>query len=54
MNVVIAVLLRHGLAAIGMTGVVSDDEMKQVAGAVVTLLMIAWSLWAKRHQIREA
>jgi hypothetical protein len=54
MNVVIQVIVRHALSAIGFTGVVSDDEMKQIAGAVVTLLMIAWSLWSKRQQIREA
>lgn len=53
MNVVISVLIRHGLAALGMTGVVSGDEVKLIAGAVTTLLMIGWSLFEKREAIRQ-
>lgn len=52
MNVIIQVLVRHGLGAIGFSGVLSDDEAKQIAGALVTLAMIGWSLWQKRDQIR--
>ena len=52
MNVIIQVLLRHGLSAIGFSGVLSDDEAKQIAGALVVLGMAVWSLWQKRDQIR--
>lgn len=52
MSVVISVVLRHFLAAVGVSGVVSDDEVKQIVGAVTTLVMVAWSLWSKRDEIR--
>lgn len=52
MNVIVQVLVRHGLSAIGFSGVISDDEAKQIAGALVTLAMFAWSLYQKRDQIR--
>lgn len=52
MNVVVSVVLRHFLAAVGVSGVVSDDEVKQIVGAVTTLVMILWSLWSKRDEIR--
>lgn len=54
MNVVIQVVVRHALTAIGFSGVLTDDEAKQFAGALVTLAMIAWSLYQKREQIRSA
>lgn len=51
MNVVISVVVRHFLAAVGAAGFVSGDEVKQIVGALTTLAMIAWSLWQKREQI---
>lgn len=54
MNVVISVVIRHFLAAVGVAGFVSGDEVKQITGALVTLAMIGWSLWQKREAIREA
>lgn len=54
MSVILSVLVRHGLTAVGFSGVISDDEAKQIAGAVTVLLMAAWSLWQKRDQIRGA
>lgn len=54
MNVVIQVILRHALSAIGFSGVISDDEAKQIAGAVTVLAMAAWSIYQKREQIRKA
>jgi hypothetical protein len=52
MNVVISVLIRHFLAAVGAAGFVSGDEVKAIAGALTTLAMIGWSLWQKREAIR--
>ena len=52
MNVIIGVVIRHFLGAVGATGIASDDEVKQIAGAVVTLGMIALSLYAKRREIK--
>lgn len=54
MNVILQVIVRHGLSAIGFSGVISDDETKQLVGAVVTIAMIAWSLFQKRDQIMGA
>jgi hypothetical protein len=54
MNVIVGVVIRHFLAAVGAAGVVSDDEVKQIVGAVVALLMVGWSLWQKREQIKTS
>ena len=54
MNVIVLVLIRHFLAAVGVSGVVSDDQLKQIVGAIVTLAMIGWSIWSKRQQIKES
>ena len=53
MNVIIGVVIRHFLGAVGATGIASDDEVKQIAGALVTLAMIALSLYAKRAEIKK-
>jgi hypothetical protein len=52
MNTIVSVLIRHFLAAVGVSGVVSQDEVQQIVGAIVTLAMIAWSIWSKREQIK--
>jgi hypothetical protein len=52
MNVVIGVLIRHFLGAVGATGIASDDEIKQVVGAIVTLTMIGLSLYSTRKEIK--
>ncbi len=44
MAVVIAKLLRHGLTLAGGAGLVSDNEVSQLAGAAATILGISWSL----------
>lgn len=53
MNVIVGVLIRHFLGAVGATGVASDDELKQIVGALVTLAMIALSIYQKRHEIKK-
>lgn len=52
MNVIVQVLVRHALGALGFSGVLSGDETKAIAGALTTLAVIAWSLYQKRDQIR--
>ena len=51
MNVIVSVVIRHFLAAVGVSGIVSDDQLKQIVGALVTLAMVGWSLYQKRDQI---
>jgi len=52
MNVIIGVLIRHFLGAVGATGIASDDDLKQIVGALVTLTMIGLSLYSKRKEIK--
>lgn len=41
-------ILRHGLGAAGVSAaLISEDEIKQVCGALVALGMVAWSIWQK-------
>lgn len=53
MTVVVA-LLRHLLTFAGGAGVLSDDQLAQVAGAVLTLGAVAWSVMDKRLAARTA
>ena len=54
MKVLVGILVRHSLGALGASGVViSDDQITQIAGAVTTLAMIAWSIWEKRQRIAD-
>ena len=54
MNVIVSVLIRHFLAAVGVSGLVSDDQLKQIVGGLVTLAMVGWSIYAKRHEIKAS
>ena len=44
MKRVIASLIRHALTFGGGAGVLSEDQIGQIAGAIVALVGIAWSL----------
>ena len=52
MIVVLQVVIRHLLSAIGASALVSDGDMQQIAGAVMTVCAIAWSLYQKREEIK--
>lgn len=53
MTVVVS-LLRHLLTFVGGAGVLSDDQLVQVAGALLTLGAVAWSVTDKRLAARAA
>jgi len=46
-------VLRHGLTALGAGGIVSNDDMTQVVGAVATAIGLAWSAWRKIQTARK-
>lgn len=46
---VVVIALRHVWPLIGAGGVLSDDQMKQIAGAVVLLGSVAYHAY-QRHQ----
>lgn len=54
MQVLIASLLRHALTAGGFAGIVSGDEIGQAAGAISTLIGLAWSVIPKLIAARRA
>lgn len=54
MQVVIASLLRHALTAGGFAGIVSGDDIGQAAGAISTLIGLAWSVIPKLVAARKA
>lgn len=54
MTAVIASLVRHLLTAGGLAGVLSSDEVGQVAGALSTLIGLAWALVPKLLAARRA
>jgi hypothetical protein len=44
---VIAAVIRHTLAAFGVAGAVSDDEISRLLGALAVVVSIGWSVWQK-------
>jgi hypothetical protein len=54
MAVIIGSLLRHGLTAAGLLGVVSGDDVNQAAGAIATLIGILWSVVPKVISMQAA
>lgn len=50
MNVIVLAIVRHLVAAAGATQMVNDDQMQQLAGGLVTLAMIGWSVWEKKRR----
>lgn len=49
MSVIVQAVVRHLVAAAGATQLVSQDQIQQIGGAIVTLLMIGWSVWDKKR-----
>jgi hypothetical protein len=51
-------LLRHGLTTAGgaltTQGLASSDEVNQLAGAVITIVGIVWSIFEKRARNKAA
>jgi hypothetical protein len=52
MNPNISSLLRHGLSALGgflvAKGLASADQVAEIAGATVTIIGAAWSIWKNK------
>ena len=40
-------ILRHALTAIGVGGVLTNDDITQVVGAAATVVGLSWSAWRK-------
>jgi hypothetical protein len=47
-------IVRHGLTAVGgyfvATGALDTETMETAIGAIVTLVGVAWSIWAKTKE----
>lgn len=54
MTAVIAGVVRHLLTAAGGAAILSGDEMNQAAGAIATLIGLAWSVIPKIVAARNA
>ena len=58
MNPNISSLLRHGLSALGgflvAKGLASADQIAEIAGAAVTLIGAAWSIWKNKQSAAAA
>lgn len=48
---VIALIIRHALTASGVVGVLSDNDIVQLAGAAATVLGLALSWLEKRNKV---
>jgi hypothetical protein len=52
MNPNVSSLIRHGLSALGgflvAKGLASADQVAEIAGATVTLIGAAWSIWKNK------
>lgn len=44
---IIALVLRHGLTAAGLSNLLNNDQLTQIAAALATVAGIAWSVWEK-------
>lgn len=47
---IIALIIRHGLTFFGGFGVLAQDDISQVAGALAALAGVAWSVYEKRKK----
>ena len=47
MGQLFSLLVRHGLTAVGLVGVVSPEEQTKIAGAIAMLVGVAWSIARK-------
>lgn len=61
MKTIILKVLRHGLTFVGGAGLVSDNEMEQIAGAVSAVVGVLWSVvpiiwerWQARQRQKDA
>lgn len=45
---VIALLIRHGVGALGGAGLMTGNQIEMAAGAVAVLGSVAWSVYQKR------
>lgn len=50
---IVLLVLRHGLTAFGLTGVLSNDELSQLVGALATAVGLLWSAWRKIQRARN-
>ena len=50
---IIGALVRHGLTGGGLVGVISEDEVKQLLGAIAALAGIVWSIWQKFQKSKD-
>lgn len=50
---IVGAIVRHALGALGAIGVVSDTEAEQLAGAIVVVISVGWSIYEK-YQARKA
>ena len=53
MNTLVVIALRHLAPLVGGAGVVSDDDVQQLAGALILIGSIAYHVW-QRHQGQKA
>jgi hypothetical protein len=51
---VLAAIVRHVLAAFGVAGAVSDDEISRLLGALAVIVSIGWSVWQKYQAAQAA
>jgi len=51
-NDIVLAILRHVMTFGGGAGLVSENELAQAAGAITTLLGVAWSIWQKRKSAK--
>jgi hypothetical protein len=45
---IIVAIIRHGLSALGVSGMYSEGDISQMAGALLVLASVAWSIYEKR------
>jgi hypothetical protein len=49
----LGLLIRHGLTlaagALGLNGIVNENELELVSAAVATVLAVLWSAWQKKR-----
>lgn len=46
----VALAIRHGLTFFGGFGVLAQDDITQIAGAVAAIVGVAWSVYEKRRK----
>jgi hypothetical protein len=49
MKEIIGLILRHTLTAAGFSGVMDDEQVSQIVGALSLIIGIVWSIWQKKQ-----